>query len=74
MTILKFLLSFSSYENCHLAERVIRERGNFNNCRPLINKLLQLKQALNELMEDNVKLKTRISILEKEKDKMNKYI
>ena len=35
---------------------------------------LQLKQAVNELMEDNVKLKTRISILEKEKDKMNRYI
>ena len=33
-----------------------------------------MKQSLNEVMDENVRLKTRISILEKEKDKMNRYI
>ena len=35
---------------------------------------MQLKQNLNEVVEENVRLKTKISILEKEKDKMNRYI
>lgn len=40
----------------------------------LYSEALQLKQTVNELMEENVRLKTKISILEKEKDKMNRYI
>ena len=40
----------------------------------LYSELLQMKQSLNEVMEENVRLKTKISILEKEKDKMNRYI
>ena len=40
----------------------------------LYSELLQMKQSLNEVMDENVRLKTRISILEKEKDKMNRYI
>lgn len=33
-----------------------------------------MKQNLNNLIEENTRLKTKISILEKEKDKMNKYM
>ena len=40
----------------------------------LYSEALQLKQSLNEVMEENVRLKTKISILEKEKDKMNRYM
>jgi regulator of replication initiation timing len=40
----------------------------------LYSEALQLKQSLNEVLEENVRLKTKISILEKEKDKMNKFI
>ena len=35
---------------------------------------LQLKQALNDTMDENIRLKTKIAILEKEKDKMNRYM
>lgn len=40
----------------------------------LYSEALQLKQNLNEIMEENIRLKTKISILEKEKDKMNRYL
>ena len=40
----------------------------------LYSEALQLKQTVNELMEENMRLKTKASILEKEKDKMNRYI
>lgn len=40
----------------------------------LYSDALTLKKAMNEISEENVKLKTRISILEREKDKMNRYL
>lgn len=40
----------------------------------LYSEALQLKQTVNELMEENVRLKTKISILQKEKDKINRYM
>ena len=40
----------------------------------LYSEALQLKQTVNDLVEENMRLKTKISILEKEKDKMNRYI
>jgi hypothetical protein len=40
----------------------------------LYSEALHLKQNLNEIMEENIRLKTKITILEKEKDKMNKYL
>ena len=40
----------------------------------LYSEALQLKQSMNELAEENIRLKTKISILEREKDKMNKFM
>ena len=40
----------------------------------LYSEALQLKQSLNEVVEENIRLKTKISILQKEKDKMNRYL
>lgn len=40
----------------------------------LYSEALQLKQNMNELQQQNIRLKTKISILEKESDKMNKYL
>jgi uncharacterized protein YlxW (UPF0749 family) len=40
----------------------------------LYSEALHLKQNLNNLIEENTRLKTKISILEKEKDKMNKHL
>ena len=40
----------------------------------LYSELLQLKKSLNEITEENIKLKTRNSILEKENQKMTKYL
>ena len=33
-----------------------------------------MKQSLNEVSDENMRLKTKISILEKEKEKINRYI
>ena len=44
--LVKFLLSSYCLENCHLAERLIKERGDLKNYRPLINKLRQIKQEI----------------------------
>jgi hypothetical protein len=40
----------------------------------LYSEALQLKQSLNEVAEENMRLKTKVSILEREKEKMNKFI
>ena len=40
----------------------------------LYSETLQLKQSLNDLTEENIRLKTKISILEKEKSRMGKYL
>jgi hypothetical protein len=40
----------------------------------LYSELLQVKLRLNEVVEDNIKLKTRITVLEKERDKLTKAI
>lgn len=40
----------------------------------LYSEALQLKQSLNETIEQNTRLRTKIAILEKEKDKMNRFI
>lgn len=40
----------------------------------LYSETLQLKQSVNDLTEENIRLKTKISILEKEKSRMGKYL
>jgi SpoVK/Ycf46/Vps4 family AAA+-type ATPase len=40
----------------------------------LYSEALQLKQVLNELSEENTRLKTKVSILEREKEKMSKFV
>lgn len=40
----------------------------------LYSETLQLKQSVNDLTEENIRLKTKISILEKEKNRMGKYL
>lgn len=40
----------------------------------LYSEALQLKEQINKVTEENVRLKTRITILEKEKSKLNRYL
>ncbi len=40
----------------------------------LYSELLQLKQNLNDTLEENTRLKTKVAILEKQKDKMTRFI
>lgn len=44
--LLKYLLNSGSIENCHLAERMLKERCNNGQFRPYLNKLKQLKTDL----------------------------
>lgn len=40
----------------------------------LYSEALQLKQALHEVAEENVRLKTKISVIEREKEKLNRFV